>query len=195
MLRATMNARSSLLRTLSVCLAFASAWACSGGSGEHAGAEAQAKREALPNATTPPAKLLVAYLAVQQALAGDDVAGARKAFDRVHAAAQDPTSVSDAALRQRIDGAAQKGSAAQDLPAAREAFGELSKAAVDLARAQPNPLDASLRVAFCPMAFNNAGAKWLQLGATVDNPYFGSQMLTCGSLDAELKPGQKLVAK
>jgi Cu(I)/Ag(I) efflux system membrane fusion protein len=32
----------------------------------------------------------------------------------------------------------------------------------------------------CPMAFNNAGANWLNNSADVKNPYFGIKMLSCG---------------
>ena len=34
----------------------------------------------------------------------------------------------------------------------------------------------------CPMAFDWRGANWLQNHKAVRNPYFGSQMLECGSL-------------
>ena len=33
---------------------------------------------------------------------------------------------------------------------------------------------------FCPMALNNEGAFWLSESADIRNPYFGSDMLTCG---------------
>jgi hypothetical protein len=33
---------------------------------------------------------------------------------------------------------------------------------------------------FCPMAFNNQGAYWLNNSREIRNPYFGSKMLTCG---------------
>jgi len=33
----------------------------------------------------------------------------------------------------------------------------------------------------CPMAFDNAGADWIQLGKTTNNPYYGEMMLRCGS--------------
>lgn len=32
----------------------------------------------------------------------------------------------------------------------------------------------------CPMAFDNAGANWLNNTASVKNPYFGIKMLSCG---------------
>ncbi|PVD50588.1 hypothetical protein DC498_19370 [Terrimonas sp.] len=34
----------------------------------------------------------------------------------------------------------------------------------------------------CPMAFNNSGADWLSNTTEIKNPYFGSKMLTCGSV-------------
>ncbi len=34
----------------------------------------------------------------------------------------------------------------------------------------------------CPMAFNNTGADWLSSSTEIKNPYFGSKMLTCGSV-------------
>ncbi len=33
----------------------------------------------------------------------------------------------------------------------------------------------------CPMAFNNQGAYWLSVKKEIENPYFGDQMLNCGS--------------
>lgn len=40
---------------------------------------------------------------------------------------------------------------------------------------------------FCPMAFNNQGAYWLSDNATIRNPYFGSKMLKCGSVEEKLQ--------
>jgi Cu(I)/Ag(I) efflux system membrane fusion protein len=39
-----------------------------------------------------------------------------------------------------------------------------------------------LTLAFCPMAFNDKGAYWLQKSSEVENPYFGSQMFHCGDI-------------
>ncbi|HPQ39760.1 MAG TPA: efflux RND transporter periplasmic adaptor subunit [bacterium] len=38
----------------------------------------------------------------------------------------------------------------------------------------------------CPMAFDNAGANWLQRENDLRNPYYGAAMLKCGSLEREL---------
>ncbi|MFD1550725.1 efflux RND transporter periplasmic adaptor subunit [Putridiphycobacter roseus] len=37
-------------------------------------------------------------------------------------------------------------------------------------------------VQFCPMAGNDKGAYWLSKEAEIKNPYFGDEMLTCGSI-------------
>lgn len=40
---------------------------------------------------------------------------------------------------------------------------------------------------FCPMAFNNKGGYWLSDQQPIRNPYFGDQMLTCGSIRETLQ--------
>ena len=40
---------------------------------------------------------------------------------------------------------------------------------------------------FCPMAFDNKGAYWLSDVDQIRNPYFGDEMLTCGSVQEVLK--------
>ena len=39
---------------------------------------------------------------------------------------------------------------------------------------------------FCPMANNNKGAYWLSEVKDIKNPYFGSKMLKCGSVKAQI---------
>jgi len=40
----------------------------------------------------------------------------------------------------------------------------------------------------CPMAFDSAGATWLQLDKAVKNPYFGAAMLRCGEIVETIQP-------
>ncbi|MCU7694396.1 DUF3347 domain-containing protein [Haoranjiania flava] len=40
---------------------------------------------------------------------------------------------------------------------------------------------------FCPMYNDNKGAFWLNDSKEVKNPYFGSEMLTCGEIQEEIK--------
>lgn len=39
----------------------------------------------------------------------------------------------------------------------------------------------------CPMAFDNKGAMWLSETKEIKNPYFGSNMLTCGTVQETLQ--------
>ena len=41
--------------------------------------------------------------------------------------------------------------------------------------------------AFCPMAFGNKGAHWLQDSDKIANPYFGENMLRCGEVTEEIE--------
>jgi Cu(I)/Ag(I) efflux system membrane fusion protein len=38
------------------------------------------------------------------------------------------------------------------------------------------------------MAFDNKGAEWLQRGTTINNPYFGDEMLRCGEIRSAFPP-------
>ncbi len=42
-------------------------------------------------------------------------------------------------------------------------------------------------VDFCPMANNNKGAYWLSADKEIKNPYYGSKMLTCGSVKGTIQ--------
>jgi Cu(I)/Ag(I) efflux system membrane fusion protein len=44
------------------------------------------------------------------------------------------------------------------------------------------PIQQPVYQAFCPMAFNDAGAIWLQKSEEILNPYFGDMMLHCGEV-------------
>lgn len=46
--------------------------------------------------------------------------------------------------------------------------------------------DKTLYQDFCPMASNNKGAMWLSETKEIYNPYFGSKMLKCGSIQKQI---------
>lgn len=48
-------------------------------------------------------------------------------------------------------------------------------------------LSNTIYIQKCPMANNNKGAMWLSTEEEVLNPYYGEQMLTCGSVIEEIK--------
>ena len=44
----------------------------------------------------------------------------------------------------------------------------------------------------CSMAFNNEGADWLSLEETIQNPYFGEKMPSCGEIKGMIQPAMKM---
>ena len=173
------------------CLFVLGLFACQGESVTQQTATAQAQTAA-PKPGTPAQNLVSAYIVLQGKLAKDDAAGSKSAFAGVQTAARVADLGIDPALAKRIEAAAAQGAVAGNLAGARQAFAALSDAFLALFKTTDNPLKDTLTVASCPMAFDNKGAKWLQLGDKIQNPYFGSEMLTCGSVDGAVKPGKKL---
>lgn len=53
-----------------------------------------------------------------------------------------------------------------------------------------NPIDQPVRLAYCPMAFNNKGGHWFQRAEQVDNVYYGNQMRRCGEIRTTVGPQQ-----
>ncbi|MEZ4321807.1 MAG: efflux RND transporter periplasmic adaptor subunit [Myxococcota bacterium] len=133
------------------------------------------------------------YLAVQRALAEDDHAAAVEAASSLVPAIEGVTLEKGAAawaeLAPELRGHAQHVARSPDLEGARAGFEPLSEAVEGLLRTFGNPLDAELHVAFCPMADDNRGARWVQQGQTIDNSYFGASMRQCGEIRSEIAPG------
>jgi hypothetical protein len=117
------------------------------------------------------------YLKIQTALADDSTEGIHTNAGNIVTAA---TALGAPAMK--IDGAALQLAAASeaappDLNAVRDKFGALSEA-IDtyMTGLHLTPPDG-VKVAFCPMAQK----PWLQAEATIQNPYYGKEMPTCGS--------------
>ena len=72
--------------------------------------------------------------------------------------------------------------AAADIEKARAGFALLSESMIAVARRFGTGSQTVYRVR-CPMAFNDRGADWLQTKKQVANPYFGSAMFRCGSVE------------
>jgi Cu(I)/Ag(I) efflux system membrane fusion protein len=161
-------------------LAIFSHLAASSCCGVHAAPTAAQHPAAPPDHTAKavvPVAALDAYLAIQQALAADSMEGVT-ANARAIAEAIQPV---DQAAAQ----AAMEIATATDIAAVRRHFATLSTRLIDLGT-EHGLAAGTARVAFCPMAFANQGAAWLQTGDTLANPYYGARMLRCGTFRATL---------
>ena len=114
-----------------------------------------------------------AYIAVQEALAGDHLDEARMAL----ADLQEHGS-------EEITMLASQAAAAGEIGAVRSAFIAISD---EMAKGE---IPQGYGLVFCPMANDDQGAHWIQKEGTVMNPYFGSAMMHCGVFKdaAEEKP-------
>jgi Cu(I)/Ag(I) efflux system membrane fusion protein len=74
-----------------------------------------------------------------------------------------------------------------ELKAQRVEFLELSSSLLGIVQVLgvEMPNDKKLYSEFCPMADNNKGGYWLSSEKEIKNPFFGQQMLTCGSVKEE----------
>lgn len=139
------------------------------------------------------------YLNLQTALADDDLEAALQAADALAKAAErfEPDTTGRATeawigIRADIQEHARHMSNVRDLNGAREAFDGFSRAVSSLLSRFGNPTDADLRVAYCPMAFENRGAEWIQATDDIDNSYFGDEMLGCGEIRQVIPSGAYL---
>ena len=74
--------------------------------------------------------------------------------------------------------AAKNISETQDIKRQRELFIPFSKSIYELIKVAKYETPVYLQ--FCPMANDGKGANWLSKENAVKNPYYGSQMMTCG---------------
>ncbi|HXU26619.1 MAG TPA: DUF3347 domain-containing protein [Bacteroidia bacterium] len=73
----------------------------------------------------------------------------------------------------------------KDINQQREVFAELTENVYQLAIAFG--YSKTLYYEHCPMALNDKGAMWLSTESEIRNPYFGDEMLSCGSVKEEIK--------
>ena len=151
----------------------------------------EASREAL-------ATLMAAYLDAQEAFARDDLGSAQGHAGRLMATAEglelEPAAAEAlwVGMRGEVLAHGRVLLAAEEIGEARLAFEAVTERLVVLLRAVGNPMEGAVRVAYCPMAFGNRGAVWIQRDEEVRNAYFGSSMLGCGEFRGVLAAGERL---
>ena len=140
-------------------------------------------------------RLLQDYLAIQNSLARDDFPSAKKAGEKFSATLKgvDMSLLKGEAHRVWMDSldmlkrGSDKITAARDIDALRGGFEWLSVGMAGSVERLGVDIDGPIFELFCPMAFNNKGASWLQQDKEIRNPYFGAQMFGCGEVRRQVK--------
>jgi Cu(I)/Ag(I) efflux system membrane fusion protein len=152
--------------------------------------------------------LYESYSQLQMALAADDLGDAKTVFVSIRNSTKNVPMQdlsNNAHVRwmgyaKELDSASQEGQQATSLDKARQAFRSASNLTLSILRDFGHLGESPLYQFHCPMAFSNEGADWLQASDSLRNPYFGSSMLHCGTLEAKIPPtasthdGQKAAA-
>jgi len=131
------------------------------------------------------------YLELKDALVADDKDAAAKTGGRMVSALKDFDIGSFPAGQQKelkdiIEDAKEHAEHIEKSPIdhQREHFDVLSKDVIDLIAITGT--DKTLYQDFCPMYNNNKGAQWLSASKEIKNPYYGSKMMTCGSVQKQI---------
>lgn len=124
--------------------------------------------------------LLGHYFETQQALAGDDLNATKTAAKEWMAEYKNSACGEERkACCLAIHNATQSIIEAPSIQEARTAFKKVSDTLISLVK-NSGLAHHETYLAYCPMAFANTGASWLQQGKAIANPYFGASMYSCG---------------
>lgn len=132
-----------------------------------------------------PGSVVAPYITIQETLAKDSVDRLSELSAQVVVAAAPIEK--EAGIGEVVAGAGRV--AAIDIETARVGFQKMSMGLITYLKAHADQRDG-YEVVFCPMAFNNKGAYWVQKQGEIVNPYHGMMMLHCGDKVAwEKAPG------
>ncbi len=134
-----------------------------------------------------------AYIAVQNALAKDNPElakqGASKLLNKITEVNMELLKDNTAhthwmRLEKELNTATSTISSTSDIKKQREHFIHLSAHLLNALKTFG--INQKVYVDFCPMANNNVGVYWLSKEQEIRNPYFGNDMLDCGSVTDEI---------
>lgn len=128
---------------------------------------------AVAHASESTKAIVASYLQIHAALSADKTDGVRPAAANIVKEAGRMGASGEAILK-----AAKAVESAANLKAARDAFGPLSDAVIAAAGADDWKDVGGVKIGYCPMVQKS----WIQKDGEVNNPYYGTQMLTCGEL-------------
>lgn len=153
---------------------------------DHAGHALAAQQPATESKPDPLTPVFEAYFQLKDALVASDAAKANAAAERLDAAVRvvdmgtlgsEVHTVWMQVMEPLANPAAAIG-AAKDLQAQRKAFAELTEPMLALVRTRPGSVPIYLD--HCPMY--EGGSDWLSRDKAIRNPFYGAQMMTCGSV-------------
>ena len=136
------------------------------------------------------AQMLDEYITLKDALVESDAEAAKEAASVVlNSANAMPVATLEveqkAFAEQQVDkirNSAAKIAGTNDLAEQRNNLEDLSEAVFSLTKAF-GATDQKVYYQHCPMVNNNQGAYWVSTNSEIRNPYFGSSMLKCGSIE------------
>jgi altronate dehydratase len=160
---------------------------------DHSAGTTSTEREILQNNTknAETAAILDAYFEIKNGLVADSKENTAKGGNELLAALSkfDMSKLSEKAHKEymEIQESAKEHAdhiVKSDIDHQREHFEGLSTDITDLVALLGT--NKVIYQDFCPMANNNKGALWLSEVKEINNPYFGSKMLTCGSVKKQI---------
>lgn len=123
------------------------------------------------------------YLKLSTAITEGDVTAAKVSAAAIETGAQHVTS------GKILAETAKKIMKAKDIDSQRAIYARLSNNFIILVK-KSGLASGELYIQHCPMALSDQGANWLSSNQEIRNPYFGHQMLTCGSVQKKIKAGK-----
>jgi len=150
-----------------------------------------------PEVTSALIPVYDAYIEIQMALALDDFEKAFEGYKRLKVAITDvDMDVFDNSehntwmiLQDDLLNHTAAGVKSKNIDEARVAFNLLSNATIELHNSFGHAEGQDYFLTYCPMAFDNKGAYWIQTVDTVYNSYYGAMMLRCGEIKKKLSSG------
>lgn len=127
------------------------------------------------------------YFKIHTALSKDDLKKAKEAAEQLKNVDEIKTDgLSEEQMKlwdtykKEIAKIAEKSVGSENIENFRANFANLSASVYLLTKQFGVSKDIKIKKFYCPMAFNNKGATWLQQADEVENPYFGAAMYRCG---------------
>jgi hypothetical protein len=144
-------------------------------------------------AVNPLAEVYTAYFGLKDALTKDDgntaAAKAKELFKAIDAVKMEKLKTDEHTIwmkySDKLSYDAEHIKGVTETEHQREHFASLSKNMHEVMKA--NKPDFTVYYDHCPMYNSGKGADWLSKETTIKNPYYGSQMLGCGSTKETLK--------